>query len=73
MAKSEMDMMQMDERERQCWLYANRATLFLVGLVWIGMAGWQFLQDKTPLFLLVMIPIFALVRFGFYRLYKARR
>jgi hypothetical protein len=72
MMKSEMEVMKLDERERLCWLYANRATLFFVGLVWIGLAVRQLLLDSTPYFLLVMIPVFALARFGFFRLYKSR-
>lgn len=35
--KNEMDVLKMDELQRQCWLRANRATLMLVGLLWLGL------------------------------------
>lgn len=64
--KSEMDVMSMDERQRLCWLLANRATLMIVGLVWIGMIVWEMIQGRAPLFMMVMVPIFAAIRFGWY-------
>jgi len=69
--KNEMDLMGMDERQRLAWLLANRATLFVVGAVWLGMIAWELLRERVPLFLLAMVPVFALVRLGFY-LYHAR-
>jgi hypothetical protein len=66
---SEMDVMNMDERQRRAWLLANRATLFVVGVVWICMIGWALLHGRTPYFLIVMVPLFALVRFFWYRYY----
>jgi len=68
--KSEMDVMKMDERLENAWLRANRATLMIVGLVWIGVIVWEFVQDRTPYFMIVMVPVFALIRFAFYRVYK---
>ena len=69
--KSEMDVMGMDERQRLAWLSANRATLMLVGLLWLGMIGWELVQRRVPVFLIVMVPVIAAVRFGLY-LYYAR-
>lgn len=66
---SEMDVMQMDERQRRAWLLANRATLLIVGIVWIGMIAWELAHRRTPYFLVAMVPAFALVRFAFYRRY----
>lgn len=69
--KSEMDLMRMDERQRLHWLRANRATLMFVGVVWLLMIAFELSEGRTPGFLLVMVPIFASVRFGFYY-YHAR-
>lgn len=66
---NEMDVMQMDERQRKAWLLANRATLFIVGIVWIGMIVWEIAHRRVPQFLAVMVPAFALIRFAFYRRY----
>ena len=73
MMVTEMDIANMDERERESWLRANRATLILVGLTWIGMIGWELAQDRVPLFMIVMVPVFALVRFASYRHYLRMR
>ena len=70
--KSEMDVLGLDERQRLFWLLANRATLIVVGLVWIGMIFWQWTHGRTDWFLIAMVPTFALVRWGFY-LYNAHR
>ena len=67
--KSEMDLMQMDERQKRAWLLANRATLLIVGIVWIGMIAWELAHRRVPYFLVVMVPVFALIRFSFYRRY----
>ena len=67
--KSEMDVMKLDERQRGAWLLANRATLFVVGAVWIGMIVEQMLAGRPSFFMLAMVPVFALVRFAFYRYY----
>ena len=66
---SEMDVMQMDERQRRAWLLANRATLLIVGIVWIGMIFWELAHRRVPSFMVAMVPVFALVRFAFYRRY----
>jgi hypothetical protein len=65
-----MDALNLDERQRLCWLRANRATLMLVGLCWLGMIGWSLLQQHTPVFLMIMVPVFAAVRYLFYLYYK---
>ena len=70
--KSEMDVMRMDERQRLHWLMANRALLLIVGLVWLGLIGWELAQGRRPLFLIIMVPVFALVRAVLYRYYAAR-
>jgi len=67
--KSEMDVMDMDERQREGWLKANRATLMIVGLIWIGMIVHEFVQGRRPVFLLVALPLIALLRFALYRYY----
>jgi len=70
---NEMDVLNLDERQRFCWLLANRATLMAVGLIWLGMIGWELMQHRTPLFLIAMVPVIALVRFGFYMVYSKRK
>jgi hypothetical protein len=70
--KSEMDAMRMDERQRLSWLLANRATLMIVGLVWVGMTLYEFIQSEKPYFLLIMIPAFALIRLAFYKIYARK-
>jgi len=69
---SEMDALQMDERRRLAWLLANRATLMIVGLVWLGLIGWDLVHGRTPWFLIVMVPVFAGLRALLYRVYAAR-
>lgn len=65
--KNEMDVMEMDERQRLAWLRANRLTLFTVGIVWIGMILRELLRGETPYFMIAMIPLFALLRYLLYR------
>ncbi len=65
--KNEMDSLGMDERDRLAWLKANRVTLIFVGLVWIGMIARELSQGRTPLFLLAMVPVIALLRYGAFR------
>ena len=69
---TEMDLLRMDERERMAWLKANRTTLMLVGLVWIGMIVWEALQGRVPVFLIVMVPVFGWIRWGLYRRHVRR-
>ena len=64
--KSEMDVLNMDERQRLAWLRANRITLICVGIVWIGIITWEFLQQRTPYFMIVMVPVFAIIRYVSY-------
>jgi hypothetical protein len=71
--KSEMDIMRMDERQRLHWLQANRATLIVVGVVWLLMILFELTEGRTPAFLIVMVPIFASLRFGFYYYYARDR
>lgn len=66
---SEMDVMRMDERQRTAWFLANRATLMIVGIVWIGMIFWELAHRRVPYFMVAMVPVFALIRFAFYRRY----
>jgi hypothetical protein len=67
MMKNEMDMMSMDERQRYAWLRANRLTLILVGIVWIGLIARDLIRGGTPYFMIAMVPVFALIRFMLYR------
>ncbi len=71
--RSEMDLMRMDERQRLHWLRANRATLMVVGVVWLLMIAFELSEERTPGFLLVMVPIFAGIRFGFFYYYARDR
>jgi hypothetical protein len=69
--KNEMDLMNMDERQRLAWFMANRGTVIAVGAVWIGMIGWELSHGRVPTFMLIMVPVFALFRAGLYRLYSS--
>jgi hypothetical protein len=71
--KSEMDLMQMDERQRLSWLMANRATLILVGVVWLSLIAWEYGEGRHPAFLVVMVPVFAAARLAFYWYYARDR
>jgi hypothetical protein len=71
--KNEMDLMRMDERQRLSWLRANRATLMLVGVVWLALIAWEYAQERTPAFLIVMVPVFAAARLAFYWFYARDR
>jgi hypothetical protein len=66
---TEMDLMRMDERQRAAWLMANRATVFAVGLAWLGLIVWELAHERSPLFLIVMVPVFALFRVALYLYY----
>jgi uncharacterized membrane protein YhfC len=68
--KTEMDVLGMDERQRLAWLRANRATLFAIAVAWLGMIGWDLVQQRIPVFLIIMIPVFALVRLVSYLYYS---
>lgn len=64
---NEMDLLGMTGHQRLCWLQANRITLQVVGLVWIGLILERLVSGGQPWFLIAMIPTFALVRFVAYR------
>jgi len=66
---TEMDLLRMDERQREAWLMANRATVIAVGLTWLGMIVWELAHDRLPLFLVAMVPAFALFRAAAYLAY----
>jgi hypothetical protein len=70
--KNEMDALSMDERQRQSWLLANRATLMIVGLVWLFMIARALYYEEVPYFLIIMVPVFALVRFVAYIYYNRK-
>ncbi|MEW5924616.1 MAG: hypothetical protein AB1746_11570 [Candidatus Zixiibacteriota bacterium] len=70
--KDEMDAMKMDERQRLCWYKANRALIFFIFLVWLFMIASEFNNGRIPYFLLIMIPVFALARLVFYKLYSRK-
>jgi hypothetical protein len=68
---SEMDLLRLDERQRLAWLMANRGTVLAVGVVWIGMIVWELSQSRAPVFLIAMVPVFALLRLGLYLYYSS--
>ncbi len=70
--KNEMEILKMDERQRLCWLLANRLTLIVVGLCWLGLTLYKLLHGEIPYFLMIMLPIFAIVRASAYFIYKSR-
>lgn len=71
--KNEMDALRMDERQRLYWMMANRFTLIIVGLVWIGMIFFDALYNhRAPYFLIAMIPVFAIIRLVAYKIYARR-
>jgi len=71
--KNEMDVLKMDELQRQCWLLANRATLMLVGLLWLGLIAWEAAHGTVPWFLIMMVPTIAFVRSVFYFIYMKKQ
>jgi hypothetical protein len=64
-----MDAMGMDERQREGWLRANRATLMIVGLIWLGMIARDLSRGEAPIFLIAMVPVIAGLRLALYRYY----
>jgi hypothetical protein len=70
--KNEMELMNMDERQRLAWFMANRGTVIAVGAVWIGMIAWELTHGRVPAFLMIMVPFFALLRAGLYFFYSSR-
>ena len=70
--KNEMNLMRMDERQRLAWFMANRGTLIAVGAAWIGMIGWELTHGRVPTFLVIMVPVFAILRAGLYLLYESK-
>jgi len=67
--KTEMDLLQFDERQRLAWLMANRGTVIAVGVAWIGLIVWELAQSRVPLFMIAMVPVFALFRVGLFFYY----
>jgi hypothetical protein len=65
--KTEMDLLRMDERQRLCWLRANRVVLMIVGAIWICMIGWELLHDRIPYFMIIAVPLLALTRLALYK------
>lgn len=70
--KDEMNAMKMDERQRLCWYKANRALIFFIFIIWVFMIASEFNNGRIPYFLLIMIPVFALARFVFYKIYARK-
>lgn len=70
--KTEMDALKMDERQRLCWLLANRATLIVVGILWLALIVRDLLNQRTPYELIVAVPLIAAVRFVIYKYYTRR-
>jgi len=71
--RTEMDVLHMDERQRHHWLEANRATLMVVGVVWLLMIAFELTEGRSAGFLIAMVPIFAALRLGFYYYYARDR
>jgi hypothetical protein len=69
---NEMDVLNLDERQRLCWLKANRLTLMFVGVVWLGMIAYDLLHGSTPIFLMAAVPAFGLARLLSYKYYAGR-
>ena len=69
---NEMTLLKMDRRQREAWLLANRATLMAVGLLWLGLIAVELLAGRTPIVLIALVPVIALVRLAFYRYYRTR-
>jgi hypothetical protein len=70
--RNEMDLMNMDERQRLAWFMANRGTVIAVGAVWLGMIGWELTHGRVPTFLLIMVPVIAALRAGLYFFYSSK-
>ena len=70
--KTEMDMLKMDERQRHCWLLANRATLIIVGVIWLALIARDLLSARMPYEMILAVPLIAAVRFVFYKFYSRR-
>jgi hypothetical protein len=64
-----MDLLHLDERQRLAWLMANHGTLIAAGAAWIGMIVWELAHGRMPMFLVTMVPAFALLRAGLYAYY----
>lgn len=45
----------------------------VVGVVWLLMIGWELLEGRMPRLLILMVPVFAAVRFGLYWFYARDR
>ena len=70
--RTEMDLLNMDERQRLAWFMANRGTVIAVGAMWIGMIGWELTHGRVPTFMIFMVPVFALLRAGLFGFYCSR-
>lgn len=68
-----MDVLSMDERQRLSWLLANRFTLMNVGLVWLFMTARELYLERVPYFLIIMVPVIAIVRWAAYRYYVRKQ
>ena len=67
--RTEMDLLHMDERQRSHWLRSNRATLMVVGVVWLLIIAFELTEGRTPVYMIAMVPVFGGLRFGFYCYY----
>lgn len=70
--KNEFDIMKMDERQRLCWLYANRMMIFIIGTIWLCIIGYELLHGRTHWFMIIMVPVLALTRALIYFYYSKR-
>lgn len=67
---NEMTLLRMDPGQRHAWLMANRATLMTVGVLLLAWIAAELLAGRTPVAAIVLIPLIALIRWGFYRHYR---
>jgi len=58
--------------EQLAWLQADRLTLLLFAVVWVGMIVASLLLDRTPWFLLAMLALLALVRYVAFHYFHRR-
>ena len=68
--KDEMSLLKMRGPQRLAWLRANRVTLMIVGVVWLGMIAHRLATGREPWFLIAMVPVFALIRLVAYTYYR---
>jgi hypothetical protein len=54
--KTESYLLKFDGRQRWCWLSADRATLIIVGSLWLALIVRVLLTQRTPYELILVSP-----------------